>query len=179
MKQLVRIALLHASKRRFRQRRLNVHHRLRVSFRERRQITQQFEHMLHVLYIFLAGLIGFRVGLGVVIAVGKAQPAGVGKCNDTAGVRKILIRSKSEQHAVARDFQMLPSQVRRQIAQRMQSCDRRKLRLDRRKPSFLHSRLIHASGKVIADLGFYYIPVARSAWTLLPESPTETARCPR
>ena len=159
MKQLIRIALIHARERSFCQRRLDLHHGLGVSLRRGRRLAEQFEHVLHVFHIFLPRLLGLRVGLGVVIAVGKAQTARVGKRDHAAGILHN------------------PDSIRIQTAchrPRFQDAGAPGMRADRESSAslaiasssgfsgadsgLLHRGLVHAGGEVVADLSFHHVP---------------------
>ena len=75
MLQVVGIALLHAGQRGLGQCGLDAHHGGGFLFGDLRRIAQQLKHLLHVLQVALANLLGFGVFLGVVVAVGKSEAA--------------------------------------------------------------------------------------------------------
>ena len=102
MELLVRIAPVDARERGLRQIGLDGHDGLRAGVRGIGRIAQQRQHGRHVVEIFGANFLRFRVGIDVVVAVGQAEPAGGSERDDAAGIGVILSGPEPEKRIVAR-----------------------------------------------------------------------------
>src|SRR5215472_12801393 len=152
VKEIVGIPLLHPRERCFRQRRFHPHNGLRFMPGCVSRIAQQLQHVLHMDEILLPNLFGFRFRLGVVVAIGQAQASVGGKGNHLAGIGEVLVGAEIEKQAAGHVGEMFASQQRRQLLFGLDRGDLLEQWLEGRGSEFLHGRLIHARGKVVANL---------------------------
>ena len=118
-----------------------------------RRIAEQLEHLRHMGDVFLADLLRLRVGLRVVIAIGKTKAAGIGERDDRGGIGVVLIGAEVEEHAARVERQVLTGQESGQILRAISSaaicCSDG---IERRGAGLLDCGFIHAGGEEIADL---------------------------
>src|SRR6266853_6169998 len=103
MEQLVRIAPVNACQRSVGERSFDVHYDLGVSMRQRRRLTQQLQHIVHVLQIPVADFLRLSVRLHIVVTVGQPEPTGASESNYTRGIRIVLTGPDVEQHVISED----------------------------------------------------------------------------
>ena len=105
-----------------------------------------------MLYISIAKLLGFFVGLQIIFALRQAEPALRSAANHNGAVLEVLTRREAEKRAYTHALQAFS--FRLQVANALDIRDARQLRLDRLRSCRVNRGGVHAAGVIVANLLF-------------------------
>ena len=168
----IRIAEFDAAQRGLGHRGFDPHHRLRLLGGLGWRVAQQFEHLLNLGQVALAGLFHSPIALQIIIAIGQPEPAGAGKCNHLRRIRQILRGAEAEHHAaIAKGYQVLPGNPGRKAAHIFDASQLPQPGFKRRGPGFFNGRFVHARGEKIPDLLLNRVTARRRTRRVFENSP--------
>ena len=145
----MRIAQFDVRERSSGQRGFHAHYGLRRCLRLALVIAGELQRSGYVFQIFLPCLLGLIVIFEVVVAVGKAEPAGAGIGHHHGGIMRILRGAKNERNEDA--FLLQPGDDLGQVGRRTDVMNGIEFRLNGLQPLLVDLFLIHAGAVVIAD----------------------------
>ena len=114
------------------------------------RVADKLEHLLHVLDVTLANFLRLGIVLGVVVAIGQAEPVLRQPHDHGIGVVGILFGAAAEDRGVAGKMQ--PRQQRSQLGNLGDTLDLDQLGPDGLGAALLHHGLVHAGSVVVANL---------------------------
>ncbi len=169
VKELVRIALLHAREGKPSPARFQWPSRSRVGLRPLFRFAAELQHSRHVLQVFRPRLDRFGIGPHVIIAVRQSQASSSGKRNHARGIRIILAELKPNS-AVSPERCWRDSNAGRSASD-LSAAYLGQVRLQRRETRLFHRGFIHARVVIVADFGFHLTATGRGLGGFLQNSP--------
>ena len=113
-------------------------------------LAHQLKNLLNVLKVALPSLNGFRVTLGVIVAVGQTQATLIDLRDHLLGIVGILRRTGAEKYRTAVSLLQARDQ-RRYFLRRFQACNRVQIPLDGSHSLLVRGCFIHARSVKVAN----------------------------